>query len=179
MPDRLKLRARDKEDFGVIAALLQDALVPISEMTYLPEEKRFILVLNRFRWETAESAVLGAPPGEAPEREPDEGPATRREDVPFEEDETEPKPYFERVHCGLCFDRVAAVRTSGIDMRARDRILELLTIQAEDRAVLLVFAGDATIRLAVEALRCHLEDLGEAWPTRWRPQHAVEGGEGG
>jgi hypothetical protein len=171
MPPPLKLRAGDKEDLAVIAALLQDALAPISDMVYLPEEKRFILVLNRFRWEAAVDPA-------APADEPSGGTAPAR-DAPFEEDETEPKPYFERVHCGVCFDRVAAVHMKGIDPRARDRILELLTIQAEDGAVLLVFAGDAAVRLTVEGLQCRLEDLDEAWPTRWRPQHAVEDDENG
>ena len=46
----LKLRAHDLQDMDVIAALLQDALVPLGDMTYLAEEKRFILVANRFRW---------------------------------------------------------------------------------------------------------------------------------
>jgi hypothetical protein len=178
MPDRLKLRALDEEDFGVIAALVQDALVPISEMAYLPEEKRFVMLLNRFRWETADSVDLDPHSGELPDQEPSTPEGAPIEDAPFEEDETAPRRHFERTHCGLCFDRVVAVRTKGIDMRARDRILELLTIQVEDGAVLLVFAGDAMIRLVVEALRCRMEDLGEAWPTRWRPQHGFEDGEG-
>ena len=47
----LKLRAEDAEDLAVISAILQDALVPVGEMAYLPEEQRFVLVANRFRWE--------------------------------------------------------------------------------------------------------------------------------
>ncbi len=47
----LKLLARDEEDLAVISAVLQDALIPVSEMAYLPEERRFALVANRFRWE--------------------------------------------------------------------------------------------------------------------------------
>ena len=49
--DALKLLARDEEDLAVISAVLQDALIPVSEMAYLPEEQRFALVANRFRWE--------------------------------------------------------------------------------------------------------------------------------
>lgn len=51
--DALKLAARDAEDLAVISAVLQDALIPVSEMAYLPEERRFVLVANRFRWERA------------------------------------------------------------------------------------------------------------------------------
>ena len=49
--DALKLLARDEEDLAVISAILQDALIPVSEMAFLPEEQRFALVANRFRWE--------------------------------------------------------------------------------------------------------------------------------
>jgi DUF2948 family protein len=49
--DALKLLARDEEDLAVISAVLQDALIPVVEMAYLPEERRFALVANRFRWE--------------------------------------------------------------------------------------------------------------------------------
>ena len=49
--DALKLLARDAEDLSVISAILQDALIPVSEMAYLPEERRFAVVANRFLWE--------------------------------------------------------------------------------------------------------------------------------
>jgi len=51
--DALKLLARDAEDLAVISAVLQDALIPVSEMAFLPEEQRFAVVANRFRWERA------------------------------------------------------------------------------------------------------------------------------
>ncbi len=51
MADPLKLRAEDEEDLAVVSTILQDALVPVGEMAYLPEEKRFVLVANRFKWE--------------------------------------------------------------------------------------------------------------------------------
>ena len=57
MTDALKLRGEDPEDLAVISAILQDALVPVSEMAYFPEERRFILVVNRFRWEPAETGT--------------------------------------------------------------------------------------------------------------------------
>src|SRR5947209_14750043 len=49
--DALKVLFRSEEDLAVISAVLQDALIPVSEMAYLPEERRFALVANRFRWE--------------------------------------------------------------------------------------------------------------------------------
>src|SRR6266446_2156470 len=48
---KLKLRAEDAEDLAIISAFLQDALVPVAEMVFLPDERRFVLVVNRFMWE--------------------------------------------------------------------------------------------------------------------------------
>jgi hypothetical protein len=50
-PERLKLRAVDTEDLAILAAFLQDSIVNVSEMAFLPEERRFVLVVCRFRWE--------------------------------------------------------------------------------------------------------------------------------
>jgi len=47
----LNLGAMDAEDLQVISALLQDAVFPMTEMSWLPGERRFALLLNRFRWE--------------------------------------------------------------------------------------------------------------------------------
>lgn len=45
------LRALDAEDLKVISSLVQDAIFPISEMTWDRTRRRFALLLNRFRWE--------------------------------------------------------------------------------------------------------------------------------
>ncbi|MFZ5789795.1 MAG: DUF2948 family protein [Pseudomonadota bacterium] len=159
----LKLRARDAADLAVIAACLQDALVRPRDMTFLAGERRFAFVANRFRWE---AAAAGGRPDEAPV------PADAG-DAEFREAEAQRAAY-ERIHCGVCFDRVRAVKTRGLAQGRNPEFLELLTIHAKDGAILLVFAGDAMVRLEVDAIRCHLDDLGEPWPTAWRPDHPLE-----
>lgn len=136
----LKLRAADEEDLAVLSTVLQDALVSVAEMVYQPEEKRFVLVANRFRWE------------------PEAGKERRN---------------FERILTGLRIDEVTTVRRRGFDPRDQERILNLLAIRAEPGALRLEFAAGASIRLEVERILCHLDDLGEPWPTRWRPKHPV------
>ncbi len=49
----LKLMAADAEDLETIAAFLQDAVIPMSEMAFQSAERRFALVASRFRWEAA------------------------------------------------------------------------------------------------------------------------------
>ena len=50
----MKLHAESLEQLSAIAAMLQDALVPPGDMTYLEAERSFAMALNRFRWETPE-----------------------------------------------------------------------------------------------------------------------------
>lgn len=52
----LALMARDAEDLQVISALAQDAVFPASEMRWTPADRRFAILLNRFRWEDAPKA---------------------------------------------------------------------------------------------------------------------------
>jgi len=47
----LKLRAEDAEDLAVISACLQDALVLVRDLAFVPEDRAFLLAANRFRWE--------------------------------------------------------------------------------------------------------------------------------
>ncbi|MGH7091725.1 MAG: DUF2948 family protein [Stellaceae bacterium] len=137
MPQALKLRARDAEDLAVLSTVLQDALVPVEDMAFLPDERRFVLVANRFRWE----------PGETPPKR------------------------FERTLSGLCFEDVQRAERRGFSPQRGERILALLALRADGPALRLDFAQGCSIRLEVERIDCRLEDLGEPWPTRWRPCH--------
>ena len=138
--DALKLLARDEEDLAIISAILQDALIPVSEMAYLPEDRRFALVANRFRWE-------------APNNRPREN--------------------LERRLTGLSIESVTAVRRRGFNPGDPERILALLAMRRVAGALQLDFAGGASIQLETGEILCHLDDLSEPWPTRWRPRHPL------
>ena len=141
----VKLAATDQEDIAVLSALLQDSVIPISEMIYLAAESRFALVANRFRWEDASAEKISG-------------------------------QIYERVCCGVTFDRVTAVRRRNFDQAQRGQMFDLLALQATIAYVDLVFAGGATIRLEVEKIQCHAEDFGDPWPTQWRPEHDLSEG---
>ncbi len=53
MPDCLRLIALDTEDLAIISANLQDSLVKVADMAYLPHSQRFALVAARFDWVAA------------------------------------------------------------------------------------------------------------------------------
>lgn len=161
MTGALKITARDAEDLTVVSAFLQDALIPLNEMRYLAQERRFILVANRFRWERAASgnstpSAIG--------------------DASFDSDEDFGD--LQRINCGICIDRVLAVRSRGIDQDRPDEFLSLLSLQLDGGNLNLLFAGGGVIQLDVETLALYMCDLGTAWPTQWRPEHAALRGDG-
>jgi hypothetical protein len=150
--DRLRLAAIDEEDLAVLSAYVQDAVLKVGDMVYLPKERRFAMGMNRFGWEkVAEKARDGRQP-------------------------------YERRRAALTFDRVSGVRTTGIDRRRIDAVLELLTVTFEGTdapagRITLVFAGGGAVEIDVEVIEARLADLGSAWATRARPQHDVAEGE--
>jgi Protein of unknown function (DUF2948) len=52
--DHTRLSARSVEDLMVVAALLQDAIVPVGDIAFQPDEGSFVLAVSRFRWEADE-----------------------------------------------------------------------------------------------------------------------------
>lgn len=154
MSGALKIIARDAEDLTVVSACLQDALVPLTETRYLPEERRFIMVVNRFRWERAAATkqAAGAPAD-----------AAFDDSIDFGD--------LQRINCGICIDRVLAVRSRGIDHSRPAEFLSLLSLHLDGGKLNLLFAGDGIIQLDIEGLALYLHDLGTAWPTQWRPEH--------
>jgi Protein of unknown function (DUF2948) len=55
MREHLRLIALDEEDLAIISANLQDAVIRIGDMAYLPRGKRFALLAVRFDWVCAAS----------------------------------------------------------------------------------------------------------------------------
>jgi len=49
----LNLGALDPDDLQVISSLAQDAVFPVTEMRWAAKDRRFALLVNRFRWEDA------------------------------------------------------------------------------------------------------------------------------
>ncbi|MGB8274714.1 MAG: DUF2948 family protein [Alphaproteobacteria bacterium] len=160
MPKQLKLRAADEEDISVISACLQDALVQCENLSFLPGERRFVMLAKRFKWE------------HCPEFMKDSGPAAA------------PCESYERTNCVVVFDDVTGVRLLDLKKPPGCDVLELLAIAVEpadeegdsgDPArLVLFFGGGGVIRLEVGRILCHLEDLGEPWTTSRRPCHPLD-----
>jgi hypothetical protein len=163
-----RVRAETIEDLEVVSAMLQDAIVPISEIAWRRGDNRFVLMTQRFRWEKApESTTVDDGVDALGDPAPHEGDGGN-EDAPALDH------WYERITCALRFEHVTAVRANGIDLANRAQMLELLSLHVADGGLDLAFAGNKTIRLTISKLSCHAEDIGQAWPTTQRPEHPPE-----
>jgi hypothetical protein len=143
----LKLIAMDKEDLQVVSAHLQDAVLKVGDLAYLPSEKRFAALLNRFNWAAARSGGT------------DKGEMTRHRCA----------LRFERV-------TGARTQMLNLEDKSRILSLlaiQFEQLREGDPAglITLVFSGDAAIQLDVECVETELRDLGGAWAASSRPSH--------
>ncbi|VAW21432.1 hypothetical protein MNBD_ALPHA12-651 [hydrothermal vent metagenome] len=81
-----------------------------------------------------------------------------------------------RRRAALHFNHVETVSSNGINLDARDGILNLLAIEftpkdAPAGEVKLIYAGGATVFLNVECLEAQLSDLGASWAATATPEH--------
>jgi hypothetical protein len=142
----LKLIALDEEDLAVVSSLLQDAVMRVADMTYVPGQKRFAAVLNRFDWEGA--AKRGA-------KDFRRRRTAIRFDRVFGAKMKNVKPG--------AGERVLSLLAVGFEPG-----------EAPGGYVTLTFSGDASVRLQVECIEGELRDLGPAWRTRTKPEHPGE-----
>lgn len=145
MPE-LKLIAFDADDLAVMSAHLQDAVLRVGDLAYLPRERRFAGIANRFDWPEALDGADGKGAG------------------------------YVRRRSGLRFERVLGAKLMGIDLARKDTVLALLAVRFEPAeapagSVLLQFAGGSAIRLEVECIEAELKDLGPVWRAASMPRH--------
>ncbi|WP_037309061.1 DUF2948 family protein [Ruegeria halocynthiae] len=143
----LNLGAQDTDDLQVISTLAQDAVFPVTEMTWQPAKRRFGLLLNRFRWEDKDAAA--------------------RRDRRFER--VQSVLVFDSVLS------VASQGIDRSDKDLILSLLSVDFEAVEDGAgqVLLTLAGDGAIRLKVEALDATLKDVTRPYlaPSGQAPHH--------
>lgn len=145
MPD-LKLIALDADDLSVISAHLQDAVLTVGDLAYVPSDHRFVAIANRFDWMSALQSGAAA-----------------AEDL-------------KRRRAAIRIERVLRDSLQGIDLARKTQVLSLLAVSFETTAapegyVTLHFAEGGAVRLHVECIEASLTDLGAAWQADSKPQH--------
>jgi hypothetical protein len=143
----LRLKAEDAEDVGVLAALVQDAVMPASEMRWERGRRRFSCLLNRFRWEDKAKAERRGRPVE------------RVRSLLVAED------VMGASHQGLDVRDADTVLS----------LLTLAFEPGEDGTgrLILTFAGDGAVALDVEAVNVILQDVTRPYtaPSGKAPSH--------
>ena len=145
--DRLRLIALDAEDLAVLSAYLQDAVVKTGDMTWLPAQKRFALVLNRFAWE-----MLAR---------------NSRRKKQYQRHRT--GLHFDRV----VRVQSSGINRDGEDNVLSLLTVQFHETEAPAGNIHLEFSGGGTIRLHVECLEAQLTDLGPAWSADHAPRHGT------
>lgn len=143
----LRLIAQEAEDLQVISSLVQDAVLPITEMRYDRKARRFVLLLNRFRWEDKAAAEVSKRDYE------------RVRSLLVVEDVLSVKSYgIDRSDKDMVLSLLSLGFTAGEEGMG---VLEL------------TLAGDGAISIAVEALDIRLEDVSRPYvaPSRQAPNH--------
>ena len=140
----LNLGAQDGDDLQVMSALIQDAVFPITEMTWAAKQRRFGILLNRFRWEE------GARGESAPERV--------QSILVFDGVLSVASQGVDRSEKDTILSVLSARFEAGSD-------------GAGD--ILLTLAGDGEIRLSVEAIDATLKDVTRPYkaPSKQMPKH--------
>jgi len=135
----LRLVATDAQDLAVISALLQDAVLPATEMQHDPRRRRFALLANRFRWEDRT-------PAEAVGR-----PYERVRSLLVVEDVLKVQSFgFDRADKDLVLSLLALDFAPGADGTGR---------------LTLTLAGDGAVALDVETLDLRLDDVTRPYPA--------------
>jgi hypothetical protein len=142
----LKLLAEDEEDLKVISAHLQDAVIRVGDLAYLPKHHRFAAMLNRFCWEedcgsdgkTGVRVLCGL--------------------------------HFDGVL------KVQSHHVRQGDSNAVIELLAINFRPGQDGAgtIDLMLAGGGCIRLSVECIAAALRDITEPRPAVSRPAHNLE-----
>ncbi|CTQ55758.1 hypothetical protein LP7551_04304 [Roseibium album] len=141
--DQLKLAALDLEDLQVLSTHLQDAVLTIADIRYLPKEKKVVFVVNRFVWDK-----------EADKRSKEH--ERRRSALAFTQVTGMKVQNIKQEAKGAVLELLAVTFEAGEEPAGK---------------IQLAFAGGASLLLEVDCIEAQLADLGAAWSTPNLPQH--------
>jgi hypothetical protein len=139
----LKLAAADAEDLEILSARLQDAAAKLKDLVWLPRQRRFAALFNRYCWE---------------EKKPRGDGSRVRAGLYFD---------------GVTAVKSQNIKLGAPDAVVSLLAIRFTPTAADDTAgvVEMIFAGGGALRLEVEALDAVLTDLTGPWDATARPMH--------
>ncbi len=149
----LRLMARDAADLRVISALVQDAVLTGADLRYARAQRRFSLLLNRFRWEDEARARASGRRFERVRAVLDFADVT-----------------------AVATQDIARDADTVLSLLSIDYTPDVQTPEGEPAGpgrVVLTFAGDGALALSVECLEVALADVTRPYvaPSHHAPQH--------
>ncbi len=141
----LKLIAKTEEDLRVVSAHLQDAIVNVSDVANLKNNKIFLMQLNRFMWEDVEKGVFRKN-------------KRIRTILKFENVIKAHAKNINQSKGNKFLDFLTIETNQMIDNNYEMKI---------------VFAGDSIIKIIAEVIEVTLDDQGDAWDTKNIPKHKL------
>ncbi len=137
--------AGDAADLDVISTVLQDAVAKLGDFAFLPGERRFAFVVNRFVWECVGGRRAG--------------PFARvRAGVHFDD---------------VVSVKFQNLREDAKDAVVELLAIGFEPVDDGAGAIILDFAGGGAVRLEVESINAYMSDISEPWRTRAKPKHKV------
>lgn len=172
----LKLIALDGDDLAVLSMHLQDAVLSVGDMAFQPQERRFVMLANRFDWESAVQAELEAEI--APAAAAAAGGAITALSAAPASAAAGGRAHCVRRRAGIRFEHVLRARVKDIDLKRKRDVLNLLLVTFEETdapsgRVTFLFSGGGQLQLEVDCLEAGVEDLGAAWDAKGTPCHDV------
>ena len=131
--NRMKLNAIDTEELKIIATVLQDGLIEVSDVKYLPSIRIFIVMITRFMWE--------------------------EKIVNKTNNRTKAVLVFEDVLAVHSRNIDQMNKTKVLELLT----FNFYYNKSKNIEIELLFNNDATIKLETEVVQARLEDQGESW----------------
>ena len=143
--NNIKLIGKSYEDLEVISAYIQDSIVEVKDIVFLEQNRIFIMIINRFKWENVEKINLK-------ENKRIKCAIKFEEVLKVKSKKINQKNKNKRLEC-------LAIKCS-----------EILNNNYE---IKIFFAGDGIITLISEAIEVVMHDLGKAWNVANIPKHKI------
>ena len=131
--NKMKLNAIDTEELKIIATVLQDGLIEVSDVRYLPSIRTFIVMTTRFMWE--------------------------EKIVNKTNNRTKAVLVFEDVLAVHSRNIDQMNKTKVLELLT----FNFYYNKSKNIEIELLFNNDATIKLETEVVQAKLEDQGESW----------------
>ena len=141
----LKLMVRNREDLKVISAYSQDSIVAVKDITFLKENRIFIMIINRFMWEDIEGGINRQ---------------SKRIKCALK---------FE----GILKVKSKKINQKNKNRLLECLAIKCNEISNNNYEIKIFFAGESVITLFAEFIEVIIHDLGKAWNVKHFPKHKI------